>query len=81
MPAYAHMLSIGAHLFHEDFRQSFPLEVGFVPMMHPTEAGRIFIAEKTTFSSLTDFLRTEFHRAWPLATRQGAATTADGTFS
>ncbi len=59
---YAHMLSVGAHLFHEDFRQSFPLEVGFVPMMHPAEAGKIFIAEKATFSSLTDFLRTEFYR-------------------
>ncbi len=59
---YAHMLSIGAHLFHEDFHQSFPLEVGFVPMMHPTETGTIFIAEKATFSSLTDFLRTEFYR-------------------
>lgn len=59
---YAHMLSIGAHLFHEDFRQSFPMEVSFVPMMHPTEAGKIFIAEKATFSSLTDFLRTEFYR-------------------
>ncbi len=59
---YAHMLSVGTHLFHEDFQQSFPLEVGFVPMMHPTEAGKIFIAEKATFSNLMDFLRTEFYQ-------------------
>ena len=38
------------------------MEVNFVPMMHPTEEGKIFIAEKATFSSLTDFLRTEFYR-------------------
>jgi len=59
---YAHMLSIGAHFFNEDFEQSFPMEVNFVPMMDPTEEGKIFIAEKATFNSLTDFLRTEFYR-------------------
>lgn len=59
---YAHMLSIGAHLFHEDFRQSFPMEVSFVPMMHPTAKEKIFVAEKATFNGLTDFLRTEFYR-------------------
>ncbi len=59
---YAHMLSIGAHFCNEDFEQNFPLEVSFVPMMHPTEEGKIFIAEKTTFNSLTNFLRTEFYR-------------------
>lgn len=59
---YAHMLSVGAHLFHEDFQQSFPVEVSFVPMMHQTEEDKIFIAEKTTFGSLTDFLRVEFYR-------------------
>ena len=59
---YANMLSVGARLFHEDFEQSCPLEVCFVPMMHPTEEGKIFVAEKATFNSLTDFLRTEFYR-------------------
>lgn len=59
---YAHMLSVGAHLFHEDFRQSFPIEVSFVPMMQSTKEENIFIAEKATFSTLTDFLRTEFYR-------------------
>lgn len=59
---YAQMLSVGAQVFGEDFRQSFPMEVDFVPMMHPTEEGKIFIAEKAAFRSLTDFLQTEFYR-------------------
>ena len=57
---YSDMLSIGAHIFNDEFEQSFPLEVNFVPMMHPTEEGRIFVAEKSTYNSLADFLRTEF---------------------
>ena len=57
---YSDMLSIGAHIFNDEFEQSFPLEVNFVPMMHPTEEGRVFVAEKSTFNSLADFLRTEF---------------------
>lgn len=63
---YAHMLSIGAHQFHEEFQQSFPMEVSFVPMMQPTKEENIFIAEKATFGSLTDFLRTEFYRGLAL---------------
>ena len=59
---YAHMLAAGAQLFHESFQQSFPVEVSFVPMMHPTEKDKAFIAEKAIFSSLADFLRTEFYR-------------------
>ena len=59
---YAQMLLIGAQVFHEDFDQSFPMEVNFVPMMHRTEKDTMFIAEKATFTSLTDFLRTEFYR-------------------
>ncbi len=63
---YAHMLSIGAHQFHEEFQQSFPMEVSFVPMMQPTKEETIFVAEKATFGSLTDFLRTEFYRGLAL---------------
>ncbi|WP_298034976.1 hypothetical protein [uncultured Dysosmobacter sp.] len=37
---YAHMLSISAHLLHENFQQSFLLEVSFVPMMHPPRQTR-----------------------------------------
>lgn len=60
---YAHMLTVGAHFFHESFQQSFPVEVSFVPMQGPEgHEKEIFIAEKATFSSLTDFLRTEFYR-------------------
>ncbi|MCM1233991.1 MAG: DUF6076 domain-containing protein [Ruminococcus flavefaciens] len=59
---YAHMLSMNAHLFHEDFQQSIPVEVSFVPMMHPEKNGDVFVAEKTTFGSLADFLRVEFYR-------------------
>ena len=63
---YSDMLSIGAHIFNDEFEQSFPVEVGFVPMTHPTEEGRIFVAEKSTFNSLADFLRTEFYRGLAL---------------
>ncbi len=59
---YAEMLSIGAWYFHEDFEQSFPMEVSFVPMLHPTEEGMAFVAEKAEFHRLTDFLLTEFYR-------------------
>lgn len=59
---YAHMLTADAQLFHESFQQSFPMEVSFVPMMHPTKKDEAFVAEKATFSSLSDFLRTEFYR-------------------
>lgn len=59
---YAHMLAAGAQLFHQSFQQSFPMEVSFVPMMHPTEKNLAFVAEKATFSSLADYLRTEFYR-------------------
>ena len=31
-------------------------------MMHPTEEGQVFVAEKNTFNYLLDFLRTEFYR-------------------
>ena len=47
---YSQMASIAAHYFNEDFDQSFPVEVSFVPMMHPTEEGKVFVAEKTTFN-------------------------------
>ncbi len=59
---YADMLTIDAWLFGEDFEQSFSMQVNFVPMMHPTVEGKIFIAEKATFNSLADFLRTELYR-------------------
>ena len=59
---YMQMLSAGVQVFGDDFEQGIPVEVSFVPMMHPSEEGKIFIAEKATFNSLTDFLQTEFYR-------------------
>ena len=59
---YADMLIVGMQQFHEDFDQSFPVEVNFVPMRERDDPDKIFIAEKAAFNSLTDFLRTEFYR-------------------
>lgn len=56
------MTSLSVWLLNEDFEQSFPMQVSFVPMMHPTEKDKIFIAEKAVFNSLTDFLKVEFYR-------------------
>lgn len=59
---YADMLVVGMQRFHEDFDQSFPVKVNFVPMRERNDPDTMFIAEKATFNSLTDFLRTEFYR-------------------
>lgn len=59
---YPQMLSASVQVFGDDFEQGVPMEVSFVPMMHPIEKGKTFIAEKATFNSLTDFLQTEFYR-------------------
>jgi len=59
---YADMFTIAANVFGEDFSQSFTVALDFVPMMHQTNKGEVFIAEKTTFDSLVTFLRTEFYR-------------------
>ena len=56
------MFNAAATIFEEDFSQSFTVELNFVPMMHQTNLGEIFIAEKTTFDRLVTFLRTEFYR-------------------
>ena len=59
---YMQMFSAGVQVSGDNFEQSIPVEVSFVPMMHPTEEGKVFIAEKATFNRLTDFLHTEFYR-------------------
>lgn len=66
--AYMHyfndMATAGALFFDtEEFGQSFPLEVKFVPMAHPTDKGKVILAEKAEFGYLTHFLYTEFYRA------------------
>ncbi len=63
---YGQMISIGARIFGADFEQTYPMEVSFVPMMYPNDENAVFIAEKATFNSLTDFLRTEFYRGLAL---------------
>lgn len=59
---YPRMLSAGVSVLGDDFETGIPVEVSFVPMMHPTEEGGVFIAEKATFNSLMGFLQTEFYR-------------------
>ena len=59
---YADMLRTGALLFGEDFDQKFSVEIAFVPMMRKENESEFFVAEKTTFHYLHDFLRTEFYR-------------------
>lgn len=66
--AYMHyfndMAAAGAGFFGAiDFAQSFPLEVKFVPMAHPTDKGKVILSEKAEFGYLTHFLYTEFYRA------------------
>ena len=63
---YGDMVVMTARVLQEDFQQSASMEVSFVPMLHPTEEGQVFVAEKATFHSLTDFLRTEFYRGFAL---------------
>lgn len=63
---YADMLNVGAMVFNEEFEQSVSMKVSFVPMMHQTNEGEIFVAEKATFGSLYDFLWTEFCRGLAL---------------
>ena len=41
------------------------MEARFVPMMHPTEERRLFVAEKSTFNSLAD-IWTESYRGLAL---------------
>ena len=77
---YPQMLSASVQVFGDDFEQGVPMEVSFVPMIHPTEEGKSFIAEKTTFNSLTDFLQTEFYRGLATGNAPAAVTTAGGIF-
>lgn len=63
---YADMAYVGARVFQDDFAQSFPMEVCFVPMFRDKKETGIIIAEKATFNCLADFLRTEFYRGLAL---------------
>ena len=59
---YADMLRTGTLFFGEDFGQKFSVEIDFVPMMRKENESEFFVAEKTTFNYLHDFLRTELYR-------------------
>jgi len=60
---FSNMRSAGS-LFYpdEEFEQSYPVRICFVPMAHPTEERKAMIAEKATFQYLSHFLYTEFYR-------------------
>lgn len=45
-----------------DFDQSFPVQVKFVPMKHPSEDGKVILAEQAEFTYLSHFLYTDFYR-------------------
>ena len=51
-----------ALFFGEDFDQKFSVEIDFVPMSRKENESEYFVAEKTTFNYLHDFLRTELYR-------------------
>ena len=59
---FTDMVAAGALLLQEQFSQSFPAQLCFVPMAHPTEAGKVLLAEKAEFSYLSHFLYTDFYR-------------------
>ena len=66
--AYAHYftdMEIGGRALLDEpiFKQSFPVEVKFVPQMILGEDEKVITAEKTEFSYYSHFLYTEFYRA------------------
>ena len=60
---FTDMTAAGKLFFQkQEFAQSFPAQLCFVPMAHPTEAGKVLLAEKAEFSYLSHFLYTDFYR-------------------
>nr|WP_325204517.1 DUF6076 domain-containing protein [uncultured Oscillibacter sp.] len=56
-------IAAGEPFFPEqEFNQSFPAQLCFVPMAHPTGAGKVLLAEKVEFRYLSHFLYTDFYR-------------------
>jgi hypothetical protein len=56
------MAAAGEFFTAPEFEQSFPTQIKFVPMAHPTERGRAILAEKAEFSYLSHFLYADFYR-------------------
>ncbi len=60
---FTDMAAAGGLFFpDQEFEQSFPAQICFVPMAHPTEAGKAILAERAEFSYLSHFLYTDFYR-------------------
>ena len=59
---FTDMAAAGELFFPEqEFSQSFPAQLCFVPMAHPMEAGKTLLAEKVEFHYLSHFLYTDFY--------------------
>ena len=57
------MAAAGELFFPEqEFTQSFPAQLCFVPMAHPAEAEKVLLVEKAEFRYLSHFLYTDFYR-------------------
>lgn len=60
---FTDMVAAGGLFFlDQEFEQSFPAQICFVPMAHPTEAGKVILAEKAEFNYLSHFLYADFYR-------------------
>lgn len=83
--AYSHiypwLLSAGVSVFGDDFEHSVPMEVSFVPMMHPTERGKIFMPRRRSSILCRTSYGQNSIEDWPWATHRGGATTAGNIFS
>ncbi|SBW06027.1 conserved hypothetical protein [uncultured Eubacteriales bacterium] len=59
---FTDMAAAGIFFAESEFEQSFPTQVKFVPIAHPTMDGKVILAEKAEFSYLSHFLYTDFYR-------------------
>ena len=61
---YRAMIEGGATFYpFQEFEQSFPAELSFVPMRHPDKPDEYLVAERAKFAELHFFLYTDFYRA------------------
>ena len=61
---FTNVAAAGGLFFPEqEFEQSFPAQLCFVPTAHPTERGKVLLAEKVEFRYLSHFLYTDFYRS------------------
>ena len=62
--AYFTDMAAARELFfpEQEFSQSFPAQLCFAPMAHPTKAGKVLLTEKAEFRYLSHFLCTDFYR-------------------